>query len=166
MVRRSSDTLVQERGHTLNPNNYWGITLLSVLGKLFTRILNKRLDTWAEQYGIYVEAQYGFRKDRSTTDCVFVLNEIVNNFIQKGKKLFAFFIDYNKAFDCIIRENLWFKLSKCSVRGKMLNIIMSMYKCVKTRIVVNGEKSEPFDCKLIGCQTGRVSFSFSFCHLY
>jgi len=38
-----------------------GITLLSTVGKLFTRLLNTRLSKWAENYFIYVEAQAGFR---------------------------------------------------------------------------------------------------------
>ena len=36
--------------------NYTGITLLSTLGKLFTRILNNRLNEWAEMYNVYIEA--------------------------------------------------------------------------------------------------------------
>ena len=56
---------------------------------------------------------------------------------------------------------MWFKLSKCGVSGKMLKIIMSMYKCVKTRIVVDGEKSEPFDCKL-GVRQGECLSPFLF----
>ena len=39
-----------KRGNRLNPDNYRGITLLSVLGKLFTRVLNNRLESWAENY--------------------------------------------------------------------------------------------------------------------
>ena len=105
---------LHKKGNRCSPDNFRGITLLSVLGKLFTRVINKRLDTWAERYGIYVEAQYGFRKGRSTTDCMFILHNIINKFIENGNKLYAFFIDYSKAFDYIIRENLWFKLMHCT----------------------------------------------------
>ena len=38
---------------------------------------------------IYIEAQYGFRKGRSTTDCIFVLNSIINEFAAKKKTLYA-----------------------------------------------------------------------------
>ena len=32
---------------------YRGITLLSTLGELFTRVLNKRPNEWAEKYRIF-----------------------------------------------------------------------------------------------------------------
>ena len=74
------------------PDNYRGITLLSTLGKLFTRVINNRLESWAEEYGVYIEAQYGFRKGRGTVVCIFVLSQLVNNFVNSGKKLYAFFV--------------------------------------------------------------------------
>ena len=49
-------------------DNYRGITLLSVFGKLFTRLLNNRLTFWAESYGILIKEQGGFREKRSTID--------------------------------------------------------------------------------------------------
>ena len=45
---------LHKKGSMLNPTNYRGILLLSVLGKIFTRILNNRLDGWAEKYQIYI----------------------------------------------------------------------------------------------------------------
>ena len=94
-------------GSMLNPTNYRGITLLSVLGKLFTRILNNRLDGWAEKYQIYIEAQNGFRRGRSTADSAFILSNIIDDFLAQGKKLYAYFVDYSKAFDYVVHENLW-----------------------------------------------------------
>ena len=64
-----------KRGNRLNPDNYRGITLLSVPGKLLTRVLNNSLDSWAENYRIYVEAQNGFHKGRGTVDSISILHE-------------------------------------------------------------------------------------------
>ena len=61
-----------------------------VLGKLFTRLLNNRLDDWAEKYRIYIEAQNGFRRGRGTVDSAFILSNIISSFLENGKKLYAF----------------------------------------------------------------------------
>ena len=63
-----------KKGDINEVSNYRGITLLSTLGKLFTRILNNRLNKWAEMYNVYIEAQAGFRKHMGTVDNIFVLN--------------------------------------------------------------------------------------------
>ena len=55
-----------KKGDKDEPANYRGITLLSTLGKLFTRISNNRLIEWAERYRICIEARAGFRKNMGT----------------------------------------------------------------------------------------------------
>ena len=65
--------MIHKKGSTSNVDNYRGITILSVLGKLYTRILNTKLMDWAESYYAYIEAQAGFRTGMGTADNVFVL---------------------------------------------------------------------------------------------
>ena len=74
-------------------------------GKLFTRVLNNRLQIWAEQYNVNVEAQAGFRMNMSTVDNIFVLNGLISSFINKKKQLFCTFVDFTKAFDYVVRDN-------------------------------------------------------------
>ena len=139
---------LHKKGSMSVTDNYRGITLLSALGKLFTRVLNNRLDGWAEAYGIYLEAQNGFRKGRGTTDSLFIIQNVINEFIENGKKLYVFFVDYSKAFDFVVHDNLWYKLLQYGIRGKIFNIIHSMYQYVKTKVFSNGITSDPFHCKL------------------
>ena len=54
-------------------DNYRGISLLNVLGKVFTFILNKRFTEWTDSNGVSSDAQDGFRKTYSTTDHIFTL---------------------------------------------------------------------------------------------
>ena len=67
-----------KKGDIKNVENYRGITLLSVVGKLFTSFLNNRLNDWAENYNVYIEAQAGFRKGMGTTDNIFILHGLIS----------------------------------------------------------------------------------------
>ena len=108
---------LHKKGNVNVPDNYRGITLLGVLGKLFTRVLNNRLMTWAESYGVLVEAQNGFRPKRGTVDSIFILHNVMSTFLDEGNYLYSFFVDYSKAFDFMARDNLWYKLLSCGVNG-------------------------------------------------
>jgi len=57
---------LHKTGDQDDPGNYRGITLLSTLGKLFTKVLNNRLNSWAEIYNVYIDAQSRFREHMST----------------------------------------------------------------------------------------------------
>jgi len=83
---------------------------LSSLGKLFTRIIDNKLKSLAEKYNVYIEAQAGFRANMSTVDNIFVLNGLITHVLNQGKQLYTLMVDYTKAFDYVVRENLWFKL--------------------------------------------------------
>ena len=152
---------LHKKGSINNVENYRGITLLSTLGKLFTRVLNNRLTLWAESYGVYVEAQAGFRSNMSTVDNIFVLHGLISSFINSGKTLYCAFIDFTKAFDYVVRDNLWFKLIKLGLRGKILNIIRSMYNVVKARVKYYNKLSDNYDC-VLGVRQGECLSPFLF----
>ena len=141
--------------------NYRGITLLSVIGKLFTNILNTRLNDWAETYHVYVEAQAGFRKGMGTLDNIFVLHSLITHCLNNNKKLYSAFIDFRKAFDFVVRDVLWFKLIESGIRGKILNIIQSMYKSIKSRVKFNNNLSCEF-VSHIGVRQGECLSPFLF----
>ena len=139
---------LHKKGSVYSVENYRGITLLSVISKLFTRILNNRLSHWAEHNSVYMEAQGGFPSKMGTIDSMFVLDNVINWFISNKNKFCCAFLDYSKAFDYVVRDNLWYKLLKLGVRGKMFNIIQSIYSTVKSK--VRGPKSitDSFECTL------------------
>lgn len=145
---------IHKKGSLNNVENYRGITLLSVLGKLFTRVLNNRLTQWAENYYIYIEAQAGFRSNMSTVDNVFVLRCLITHLINAGKKLYCGFVDFSKAFDFVNRDVIWYKLIKLAISDKMLNIVKSIYEYVKSKVKYENRLSESFDCYL-GVRQGK-----------
>ena len=64
---------------------------------------------------------------------------------KKNKKLFACFVDYQKAYDNIWREGLYFKLIKEKINGDLINIIHSMYKETTQQIKVGNKLTKPFN---------------------
>jgi hypothetical protein len=146
--------IYKNKGDPTSPDNYRGITLLSCLGKLFTSIINNRLNAFCESNTILSENQAGFRKSYSTVDHAFVVKSILDIFMFHKKKLYCAYIDYQKAFDSIWRAGLWSKLLNYGIKGKVYRVVNSLYQNVKSCICLNGTRSEYFE-SVIGVRQGE-----------
>ena len=87
------------------------------MSKLFTSILNKRITVLCDKFNIISDAQFGFRKGRSTVDAVFVLMSVIKKFMLENKRLYIVFVDLMKCYDTINRNVLWLKLFKLDING-------------------------------------------------
>jgi len=83
----------------------------------------------------------------------FVLHMIINHMLNQGKHLFCVFIDFSKAFDYVVTDNLWVKLIKLGIRGNICNIIKCMYETVKSRVKLSNKLSDSFD-GMLGATSG------------
>ena len=63
----------KNKGDKFDPKNYRPITIVSCLGKLFTAILNERLNEFSESFSVISETQSGFCQGYSTSDNMFTL---------------------------------------------------------------------------------------------
>ena len=120
---------IYKKGNICDPSNYRGISISICLGKLFTLLLNKRLQIFLEEHKIISKCQSGFRKNKRTSDHIFVLksiNEEQNT--KKNKKIFGCFIDFKKEFDTVWIKGLLYKLlCKYSISPKFTRVLNSMY---------------------------------------
>ena len=76
-------------------NNYRGITLSSIIGKLFDIVL---LDKNCSVFDTS-ELQFGFKAKHSTHSCTFVLNEVVDYYTKNESDMYIMLLDCSKAFD-------------------------------------------------------------------
>ena len=74
-----------KKGDEKEAGNYRGITLLSVVGKVFCKVVNNRLVQYLDCGSKLHEGQAGFRVGRSCTDNVYVLNEVVQGRLKEDK---------------------------------------------------------------------------------
>ena len=137
---------LHKKGDKNDPLNYRGITLLSCLGKLFTNVINNRLNIWAEANGTFCDEQFGFRKNRGTRDCMFILQGLIDLTLSKGKPLYCAFVDLQRAFDSANRRAIWYKLNLYSISSKVISLIRNMYDkikvCVKSMNKSNDENND------------------------
>ena len=77
------------------------------------------------------DTQFGFRKDRGTVDCMFILHGVIELLIAKSKPLYCAFIDMKRAFDSVHRRALWFKLHESGVSTKIILLLKNMYSKIK-----------------------------------
>ena len=76
-------TLYKKKGDRGDCNNYCGISLLNIVGKLFTKVVLMKLRVLAER--IYPVSQCGFRAQRATIDLIFSLRQLQEKCREQGK---------------------------------------------------------------------------------
>ena len=81
--------IYKNKGDNKDPSNYRPITLLSCVGKLFTSVLNERLNKYLMENSILNENQAGFRHNYSTLDHLFTLSSIIEILRHNKKNLSA-----------------------------------------------------------------------------
>ena len=113
-----------------NSENYRGITLSSVLCKVFDHILiDKNQETFCSS-----DLQFGFKKKSSTTQCTFVLKETIEYYVSRSSSVYATLLDASKAFDRVNYVRLFKLLMKkgcCPLTAKFL---ANLYTCQTVRV--------------------------------
>ena len=106
------------------------------------------MQLYLEKNHLLVEEQNGFRATRSCLDHALVLFSILRNRKSLGLNTFISFIDFQKAFDSVVRHLLLFKLSQLGIANKFYKAISQMYSNPKARIILNEHKIEYFECPI------------------
>ena len=123
------------------------------VAKLYSSILNRRLQNFLETNKILAEEQNGFRASRSCIDHILVLCSVLRNRKALGLSTFLSFIDFQKAFDSVDRNLLFFKLSQIGISGRFYNAISAMYSNPRSKVLLNEYETDFFDCP-IGVKQG------------
>jgi len=114
-------------------NNYRGISLLSVPGKVLSLILLERLQ-------VIIDPQCGFRKGRGTVDQIWVVRQIVVRATEYRIPLFLCFVDLTKAYDSVKPQAMTAILrEEYGVPQKLVTIIEELHWC---QVRSAGETSE------------------------
>ena len=75
------------------------------------------------QKNILAKEKNGFLRGNRTSDSFIILHSLVQEKLKSGKKLFACFVDFEKAFDKIPKNRLIEKLCNLGISGNILRTI-------------------------------------------
>ena len=124
---------VFKKGSAAETNNYRGIALMSLIAKLFNRMMGDRLREGPDKQLLYT--QNGFRPLRSTSQHVLATRRIIEE-IRDSEfgKLIVIFIDFSKAFDSVSWDWIRAILLHYGVPLFLVDSIMSLYYGARTKV--------------------------------
>ena len=99
----ASIVTIYKKGDRTDCGNYRGISLLSIAGRVFARIVLNRLSTHIKPE-VVPKTPCGFRGNRSNVDMIFCLRQLQEKRIEQPWPLYIVFVDFSKAFDT---EEVW-----------------------------------------------------------
>ena len=88
-------------GERSTAKNYHPVSLLSVVNKVFEKLVNNRIVDHVEKCGLFSEFQYGFRSSVSTADLLKVISDRIVRAFNRSGATRAVALDIPRAFDRI-----------------------------------------------------------------
>ena len=131
-----------KKGDLSSCNNWRGIMLLSIPGKVLSRIMLERLKAALDKR--LREEQAGFRQDRSCTDHIATMRIIIEQSLEWQTPLYSIFVDFQKAFDSVDREVIWKLMEHYGFPPKYIGIIKQLYQDASCQVIHEGKLTDPF----------------------
>ena len=124
--------------------NYRPISLISVIGKIFEKIIAKRMTVFFEENLLLSPKQFGFRQERSTSDLLLQLTTKWNKSLDKGTYTYVIALDIAGAFDRVWHCGIISKLKSLGIDGSLLMLIQNYLQDRTLCVVVNGHTSQEY----------------------
>ena len=112
-------------GERSTAKNYRPVSLLSVVSKVFEKLVNNRIVDHLEKCGLFSDFQYGFRSSRSTADLLTVVSDRIAWAFNRSGATRAVALDISKAFDRVWHAGLLHKLKSYGISGQIFGLISS-----------------------------------------
>ena len=123
--KRSVFIPIPKKGHAKECSNYHTIALILHASKVMLKILQDRLQQYANRE--LPDVQVGFRKGRGTRGQIANICWIIKKVREFQKNIYFCFIDYAKAFDYVDHNKLWKILKQMGLPDHLTCFLRNLY---------------------------------------
>ena len=124
--------------------NYRPVGLLSVVSKVFEKLVNNRIVDHLEKCGLSSDFQYGFRSSQSTADLLTVVSDGTTRAFNRSGATRAVALDLSKAFDRVWHAGLLHKLKSYGISGQIFGLISTILSNRRLWVVLDGKSSQEY----------------------
>ena len=142
-------------GERSTAKNYHPVSLLSVVSKVFEKLVNNRIVDHLEKCGLFSDFQYGFRSSRSTADLLTVVSDRIARAFSRSGATRAVALDISRAFDRVWHAGVLHKLKSYGISGQIFSLISSFLSNRRLRVVLDGKSSQEYPVN-VGVPQGSV----------
>ena len=112
-------------GERSTAKHYCPVSLLSVVSKVFKKLVNNRIVDHLEKCGLFSDFQYAFRTSRSTADLLTVKSDRIARAFNRSRATRAVALDISKTFHRTWHAGLLHKLKSYGISGQIFSLISS-----------------------------------------
>ena len=131
-------------GERSTAKNYRPVSLLSVVSKVFEKLVNNRIVDHLEKCGLFTDFQYGFRSSRSTADLLTIVSDRIARAFNRSGSTRAVSLDISKAFDRVCHAGLLHKRKPYGISGQIFGLISSFLSNTLLQVVLDGKSSQEY----------------------
>ena len=131
-------------GERSTAKNYLPVSLLSVVSKVFQKLVNNRIFDHLEKCGLFSDFQHGFRSSQSTADLLTVVSDIIARAFNRSGATRGVGLDISKVFDRLWHAGLLQKLNSYGISGQIFGLISSCLSNKRLRVVLDGKSSQEY----------------------
>ena len=136
-------------GERSTVKNYCSVSLLSVVSKVFEKLLNNRIVDHLEKCDLFSDYQYHFRSSQSTADLLAVASGRVARALDKSGATRAVALDISKVFDRVWHAGLLHKFKSYGISGQIFGLISSFLSNRLLQVVVGGKSSQEYPVNVV-----------------
>ena len=145
----------QNVGKSSTAKHHSSVSFLSVVSKVFEKLVNNRIVDHVEKCGLFSDFQHTFRSSQSTADLPTVVSDRIARAFNMSGATAAVALDIYKTFNRVWYDGRLHKLRSYGISGQIFDFISSFFSNKQLWVVLDRKSSEKYPVN-VGVPQGSI----------